>query len=184
VGRLEARKGVQVLCEAIPEVIKSAPMTKFVLVGQDTNTATDGGSIKRHITEEAQGRGFMDSIVLIDFLSEDELIQLYSACDVFVLPSLYETFGLVTMEAMACGKPVVATATGVIPELGLDGESGIMVPLGDAGALAEAMIKLLLLKNEEKRLIARKNRELIEARFSIPAWVDKMVDVYEKALGR
>ncbi len=182
IGRLEARKGVHVLCEAIPEVITSMPLTKFVLVGRDTNTAPDGGSVKSYIMEQARGHGFLDSLVFIDFLPLEELIQLYSACDLFVLPSLYETFGLVTMEAMACGKPVVATSTGIVPELELDGENGIMVPPGDAGALAEGLIKLLSLKDEHKRLIAKNNRELTEARFSIPEWANKMVQVYEKAL--
>jgi len=182
VGRLEVRKGVNILCEAIPEIVESVPMTKFVLVGQDTNTAPDGSSFKRYITEEAKGHGFIDNLVFIDFLSEDELIQLYSACDLFVLPSLHESFGLVTMEAMACGKPVVATSTGVVPELGLNGESGIMVPPGDAGELAAAMIRLLSLRDEDKRLIARKNRELVEARFSIAAWANRMTEVYDRAL--
>ena len=182
VGRLEARKGVHILCQAIPEIIRSIPMSKFVLVGQDTNTAPDGGSVKRYITEEAKTGGFIDKLVFIDFLSADELIPLYSACDLFVLPSLQESFGLVIVEAMACGKPVVATSTGVVPELALDGESGIMVPPGDAREFTEAMIKLLSLKDEDKRLIARRNRQLIETRFSISAWADKMIEVYEKAL--
>jgi len=182
VGRLEARKGVHILCQAIPEIIRSIPMSKFVLVGQDTNTAPDGGSVKRYITEEAKTGGFIDKLVFIDFLSADELIPLYSACDLFVLPSFQESFGLVVVEAMACGKPVVATSTGVVPELALDGESGIMVPPGDAGEFTEAMIKLLSLKDEDKRLIARRNRQLIETRFSISAWADKMIEVYEKAL--
>jgi len=182
VGRLEARKGVHILCQAIPEIIRSIPMSKFVLVGQDTNTAPDGGSVKRYITEEAKTGGFIDKLVFIDFLSADELIPLYSACDLFVLPSFQESFGLVVVEAMACGKPVVATSTGVVPELALDGESGIMVPPGDAREFTEAMIKLLSLKDEDKRLIARRNRQLIETRFSISAWADKMIEVYEKAL--
>jgi len=184
VGRLEVRKGVHILCQAIPDVIQSRPMTRFVLVGQDTNTAPDGSSFKRYITEEAKGHGFIDSLVFIDFLSRDELIPLYSACDIFVLPSLQEGFSMVILEALACGKPVVTTSVGGAPDIGLRPPSGIIVPPNNAKELAEAIINLLSLNEEDKKLIAKKNRELIENRFSLRAWVDKMVVVYEKALRR
>jgi glycogen(starch) synthase len=182
VGRLEARKGIHILGEAIPRVIQSLPLTKFVLVGQDTRTAPDGDSVKRYLMKRGKDQDFADSLLLIDFLSQEELLQLYSACDLFVQPSLHESFGLTTLEAMACGKPVVTTSTGIVPQLGLDGASGIMVSPGDARALAEAIVKLLSLKDEDKERIARKNREIIEARFSIAVWTDRMLEVYHRAL--
>lgn len=181
VGRLEARKGVHVLCQAIPEIIGSMPSTRFVLVGRDTNTP-QGGSVKSYITKEAERRGFSDNLVLIDSMLPDELVALYSACDVFVLPSLWEGFGLVVLEALACGKPVVATSVGGAPEIGLTPPSGIVVAPNNPKELAEALLELLSLDDEDKRLVAKKNRELIENRFSMPGWVDKVVEVYEKAL--
>jgi glycogen(starch) synthase len=183
VGRLEIRKGVHVLCQAIPEIVKSMPMTKFVLVGQDTSTAPGGGSMKSYIIEEAKNRGFIGNLVFTELLPSDELIKLYSACDVFVLPSLREGFSMVTLEVLACGKPVVVTTvTAVAADIGLKPPNGILVPVNNASKLAEAIIKVLSLKDEDKQMIARKNQELIGAKFSIPAWVDKVVEVYEKAL--
>jgi len=182
VGRLEARKGIHVLCQAIPQILRSMPKVKFVLVGRDTNTAPDGGSVKSHINEQARNNGFRDNLVFIDFLPEDELLKLYSACDLVISPSLHESFGLVVVEAMACGKPVVATSTGIVPELGLDGKGGIVVEPGDAVGLAEAIIKMLSLDEKDIELVAGKNRELVETGFSISAWVDKVVGVYNKAL--
>jgi len=182
VGRLEARKGVHILCQAIPEIIKGLPATRFVLLGRDTNTAPEGGSFRSYIAREAEVHGFSNNLILTDFLSQDELVKLYSACDVFVLPSLQEAFGLVVLEAMACGKPVVATATGIVPELGLDGASGIMVPTNDAAELAQAIVKLLRLGEEDKQRIARRNRELVESSFSLPVWADNVVQFYDKAL--
>ena len=182
VGRLEARKGVHILCRAIPGIIRTIPATRFVLVGRDTNSAPNNGSVKAHIRKQAEDDGFGDHLMFIDFLPEDELIKLYSACDLLVIPSLHESFGLVALEAMACGKPVVATATGLVPELGLDGTGGIMVPPGDAGRLAEAVIRLLSLSDDDKKLAAKRNRELVEAEFSIPGWVDGVIEVYNKAL--
>jgi glycogen(starch) synthase len=184
VGRLEARKGVHILCQAIPPILRSIPTVKFVLVGRDTNTAPDGGSVRSYVNEQARNNGFRDKLVFIDFLPEDELIKLYSACDLVISPSLHESFGLVVVEAMACGKPMVATSTGIVPELGLDGKGGIVVEPGDSAVLAEATIKMLLLNDKERKLVAEKNRELVETGFSISAWVDKVIGVYEKALSK
>jgi glycogen(starch) synthase len=184
VGRLEARKGVHILCQAIPQILRSMPTVKFVLVGRDTNTAPDGGSVKSYVNEQARNNGFGDNLVFIDFLPEDELIKLYSACDLVISPSLHESFGLVVVEAMACGKPVVATSTGIVPELGLDGKGGIEVGPGDAVGLAEATIKMLSLDEEDRKLVAGENREFVETGFSIPAWIDKVIEVYEKALSK
>jgi glycogen(starch) synthase len=182
VGRLEARKGVHVLCQAVPEIIRAIPLTKFALVGEDTNTAPSGGSFKSYLTKKAKQNSFANNLLFIDFLPPEELIKLYSACDVVVLPSLQEGFSEVILEALACGKPIVTTSTGGAPEIGLTPPSGIIVPPHDVKDLAQAIIELLSLKDEEKRLAARTNRELVETRFSMAAWVDKMVQVYEKTL--
>lgn len=181
-GRLEAIKGIHILCHAIPEVTKSRPKTKFVLVGNDTNTAPGGGSVKAYLNQQAQSQGFSNNLMLLDFLSPDELVKLYSACDVFVLPSLQEGFSMVMVEAMACGKPVVTTATGCAPDIGLLPPGVIIVAPNNITELAQAIINLLSLDEEDKKLIAKINRGLIEARFSISLCVDKVVEVYQTAI--
>ena len=138
--------------------------------------------MKSHIAERAKEGGFEDRLVFIEPLPQPELIDLYSASDIVVSPSLHESFGLVVLEAMACGKPVVATATGLVPELGFDGTGGIMVAPGDIGELAEAVVKLLSLDSEGRKLAAARNRSLVETEFSIPRWVDNVVAVYERAI--
>jgi len=184
VGRLEARKGVHILCQAFAEIVRNMPATRFVLVGRDTKTAPDSDSMKSYVCREAGSEGYRDNLLFIDYLSQDELIPLYSASDVFVLPSFREGFSMVVLEAMACGKPVVVTSTGIVPELGLDGKGGIVVEPGDAVGLAEAIIKMLSLDEKDRELVAGKNRELVETGFSISAWVDKVVGVYNKALSK
>lgn len=183
VGRLETKKGVQNLLLAIPNIVQKLPLSKFVLIGRDTNNAPGGGSFKSYIVQMSKERGFVDNVTLMDFLPEDKLIQLYSACDLFVLPSLEESFGAVLIEAMACGKPVVATRTGIAMELETLSLKGLeVVPLNDIQMLSDAVVKMLLLTEEDKKQICIENRELVENRFSLHVWVDKMIDVYEKVL--
>jgi len=182
VGRLERRKGVLVLCQAIPEVIRSMPMARFVFVGRDTKSAPGGGSVRSYISQIADHYGYAGNLHFIEFLPPDELIAMYSACDVFVLPSVQEGCGLVTLEALSCGKPVVATNTGVVLDLGLEPPCLEIVSPANAVRMAESIIRMLLLNNDQRRLAAKKGRELIETRFSTSKWVDNVLLVYEKAL--
>lgn len=183
VGRLEARKGLHILSQAMPGIASSISDARFVLVGKDTSSAPGGSSFKQYLLEEAQAHNLQDNLVFVDFLPEDELIQLYSACDVFVFPSLHESFGLPTLEAMSCRRPVVATSTGIIPELEPFALRGLeVVPVGDAHRLAKATIKMLLLGDGTKKWIGKENRGLVKTKFFIPTWVDKMIEVYVRTL--
>jgi glycosyltransferase involved in cell wall biosynthesis len=76
-------------------------------------------------------------------LSRSRMPDFWNSVDIAVVPSLYEPFGLVALEALACGVPVVATAVGGLPEIVVDGENGILVPPGDPAALAKALLALL-----------------------------------------
>ena len=182
VGRLEMRKGSHILCKAIPEIIENVPNVRFVLIGRDTATAPNGGSFKEYIIKSLQTYNNADNVMFIDFLPEDEFIQLYSACDVFTSPSLYESFGLVVLEAMSCGRPVVATPVGIVPELAINNLKGIsIVPVGDSRKLAEALLNFLMLPAEALMQISNENRNLVEKRFSIPAWVSSTIEVYKSA---
>jgi glycogen synthase len=179
VGRLEKRKGIDILFQAIPEIIRNVPGACFVLVGQDTLTAPEGRSIKAYLTQQAKGHGFAGNLFFTDQMAIDQLVQMYSECDVFVLPSLNEGFAMTILEAMACGKPVVTTSTS---DINFKPPGGIIVPPGKAAELAMAITQLLLLNREDKILAARTNRDLIEAEFSISAWIERIVEVYEKTL--
>jgi glycosyltransferase involved in cell wall biosynthesis len=121
-------------------------------------------------------------LFFIDFMATPELVKLYSACDLFVLPSLEESFGLVTIEAMACGRPVVVSATGIAPELGLDGTNGVVVPVGDGKALADAIVKMLLMSPQQKFEVSRRNRSIVEERFSLERFGENMLAVYRGVL--
>lgn len=97
--------------------------------------------------------------------------------DVFVLPSLYEGFGIAIVEAMAAGRPVVATVVGGIPEVVVPGETGLLVPPGDPGALGDAIAQLVN-HPEPARLMGARGRERARDRFSIESAVTRHEDLY------
>jgi hypothetical protein len=146
VGRLEKRKGIIPLLEAIPRVLDRVPGTRFVLAGKD-NSRHDGfwrrtgsdyaGYFAHHHPRHASRVEFTGSV-------DDEALQvLYRSCDLFVAPSLYESFGLVYLEAMNYAKPVVGCQAGGVPEVIEQGTTGLLVEPGRADALAEAIVSLL-----------------------------------------
>jgi glycosyltransferase involved in cell wall biosynthesis len=183
VGRLEARNGSIFLFKAIPQVVKRHPHVKFVLVGKSTKTAPGGLSFKDYILEQAAADGFYNNLLFVDFLPDDELVRMYSACDVCVYPAVTSTYGLPAVEAMACGKPVVATSVGIVGELADESSSGLTaVQTKDSGGLAEAILRYLDLHQEERERVGVANRRLIESRLSISSWVDLVLGVYEGLL--
>jgi D-inositol-3-phosphate glycosyltransferase len=113
--------------------------------------------------------------------SQDTLQYYYSAAEVVVMPSHYESFGLVALEAMACGTPVVASETGGLLFLVRDGETGLHVPTADPAALAE---KLELLLEDQELLTRLGNQAAKYARgFGWPGVADRVIQVYEQLVG-
>jgi glycogen(starch) synthase len=183
VGRLQARKGFHVLCKAIPIVVKAKPNVKFVVVGKDTYTAHGQTSFKEWAIDEAKIRSSLTEVVFIDYLPRKKLVRLFSACDVFVLPSIEESFGVAVLEAMMSGKPIVATRVGIVPELERHQPSGLaVIPAGDPEKLAKAIIKLVSHKDDEKRRIAGNHRDIVESYFSTNVWIDETIKLYRSTV--
>jgi glycosyltransferase involved in cell wall biosynthesis len=114
-------------------------------------------------------------------LREEQYIELYSHCAAFACPSVYEPFGIINLEAMACERPVVASAVGGIPEVVVPGRTGFLVPPADPRALAEALNRLL-----RDRALARgmglAGRRRAEDHFSWTAIAAKTWRMYEELL--
>jgi starch synthase len=128
VGRITAQKGVEHLLAAAEHV---DPAAQLILCAGAPDTPDIGRRTRAAaaaLTERREGVHWIE-----DLLSRSEVVQLLSHATVFVCPSVYEPFGLINVEAMACSVPVVASAVGGIPEIVLDGTTGLLVPLHDPG---------------------------------------------------
>lgn len=181
VGRLEKRKGVDLLLKAIPDVVRQIPNVVFVFIGADTKTSPAGGSYRQYILEQSKVNCFQSHICLIGWVSEEELIEFYFSCDVFVAPSIYESFGLVYLEAMACGKPVIGTDIGGIPEVVNKNKTGLLIPLGNKQALIDSLVDLLI--DEKKReLIGKTARQEVEENFTDTVMAKKTLKVFEELI--
>jgi glycosyltransferase involved in cell wall biosynthesis len=135
VARQYPRKHVADLLRALPAVRRSMPRARAVIAGD----GPEHGSLRALAAELALN----DAVIFTGALADDELALLYRQADIFCLPSVQEGFGIVFLEAMACGLPVVATLAAAIPEVVPDRRAGLLVPPGDVAALAHALIELL-----------------------------------------
>ncbi|HSK18522.1 MAG TPA: N-acetyl-alpha-D-glucosaminyl L-malate synthase BshA [Longimicrobiales bacterium] len=134
--------------------------------------------VKAHDVAECEGIG--DRVLFLG--KQNSVAELLSCTDLFLLPSESEAFGLVALEAMACGVPVVATRTGGVPEVVDDGESGFLTAVGDVEAMADAGIQLLSDKETWHRFSAAARRGA--ERFSADRVVSIYEDFYRRVLAR
>jgi hypothetical protein len=185
VGRLEKRKGIHILMQAIPAVLSKIPQVRFLIAGRDTYITDQEvnfngpqhlsykDSLIKTLPEEYRNR-----VEFLGHVSDEELKQLYRACDIFVAPSLYESFGQIYVEAMSYGKPVIGCSAGGVPEVVNNGKTGILVPPGDADRLSGAMIALLQ-DAPMARELGLNARAAVLKYFSIASMVRHTLNVYQ-----
>lgn len=137
VGRLEPLKGIDNLFRAVSSLENLGSITLSV-VGGDANSEE-----KDRLKAIAKRMKLTDSVRFIGSVSRDELPFYFNAADVCVLPSHYESFGLAALEAAACGRPVVASEVGGLPEIVINGSTGFLVPPGQSDVMAERLCELL-----------------------------------------
>ncbi len=145
VGRLEPRKGVDTLLEAMLPLVEAEPRVTLRIIGAD-NPHANGGEhyweewLREHIPPDVAARR---QITFEGSVDDPVLFQAYADCDVFCAPSRYESFGLVHVEAMMFGRPVIASRAGGMQETVLDGVTGLLVEPGDAVDLERALGRLI-----------------------------------------
>jgi len=146
VGNIQKRKGVYQLISAASKLNDIEFLLNIV-----GSYSSDAGYYNR-IKSFVKINNLEQKISFLGRVSADFLEKLYKDSDIFVLPSLHETFGIVLLEAMSFGLPIVATNVGAIPELVIDGENGILVHPDDPLSLANAMRQLMISPDKRKKL--------------------------------
>jgi len=172
VGRISEQKGIFQLLEAaraLPDEVS------LVLCASSPDTP----ELAARLQAAVAGRPRVQWINAM--LPVSEVVQLYSHAAVFACPSIYEPFGLINLEAMACGTPVVASRVGGIPEVVVDGETGWLVPPGDPAALAEAL-RVSLADPTRARRMGEAGRRRVEAHFSWDRIAEHTLAVYRDAI--
>jgi glycogen synthase len=187
VGRITRQKGIIHLVHAIPSI---QPGAQVVLCAGAPDTEEVGREMAEAVAQAR--RGTANPVLWVaQMVPKEDIIPLYSQAALFVCPSVYEPFGIINLEAMACGVPVVASAVGGIKEVVVPGETGLLVPLeprgpgdfeprdpeGFARDLAAAINRLLSDPEGRARMGARA-RERVERHFSWPSVARRTADFY------
>jgi glycosyltransferase involved in cell wall biosynthesis len=180
VGRLEWRKGPDLLIKALPPLLKHHPKTRFCFAGGDTDSGPVGTSVLAYLSSliPEQARAHVE---FTGFLKPEHLLEKYHEAAVCVFPSRWEGFGLVAAEAMACGKAVVVSDTPGFRELISDGVTGLFANGDDSQALASAVDVLLSDSRLRQTLGAAASANMC-ARFHGNAVGKSILGVYREAM--
>jgi glycogen synthase len=186
VGRITRQKGIVHLVRALPAIDADA---QVVLCAGAPDTPEIAAEMEQAVAAAERERGGV--IWIREMVPREATVQLYSHAAVFCCPSIYEPFGIINLEAMACGTPVVASAVGGIPEVVVDGETGLLVPLEQqpespfepidpprySADLATAINRLLRDSALRERM-SRAGRERVEREFAWSAIARQTYDLY------
>jgi starch synthase len=187
VGRITRQKGLPHLLDAAEHLMEG---TQLVLLAGAADTPEIGREVAEHV-ERLKAGGRLRVFWIPEVLARRKVVQILSHATVFVCPSIYEPFGLVNVEAMACGTPVVASSVGGIPEIVVEAETGLLVefrsggdaigspvdPEGFARDLAER-INSLLADPAKARQMGQAARKRVETEFAWPAIAQQTISLY------
>ncbi len=168
IASLQKAKGIQYLIKAIRDLVQSGITSFEVIIGGD-------GPLRNELESLVKDFNISNHCRFLGFLNHNEVSHWMQRCDVFVLPSLRETFGVVLGEAMACGKPVIATRCGG-PEFVVTQETGLLVDPANPKALANAMYKFITKQIDfDTDLICHS----VLSRFGENPFLNKITRIYE-----
>ena len=176
VGRLHPGKGQQLFLKAAAIVHEKLPDTAFVVAGEECPTSLENLGFKEKLVQLANELGLSDCVQFVGYTSN--LRELYRRCSVVVVASFEETFGLVALEAMAAGRPVVASRIPGITELVDDEKTGLLFQPGDPEDLARKVIRLLSDDGLRADLCGRA-LALAKAKYTLESTIERVHSVYE-----
>lgn len=172
IGKQNARKDFDILLNAMPQIWAEYPQTQLLMAGSEGDQTSQILEIVNTFPPEKQSQ----VAIKIGF-PEEEKPSLLSACDVFVLPSAYESFGIVFAEAWACGKPVVGANSGAIPSVIENGVDGLLFECKNPQSLTNTIIKLLNNPTQAQRM-GQAGKAKVQQQFTWEVVTDKLRAVY------
>jgi glycosyltransferase involved in cell wall biosynthesis len=172
VGALRGRKGHALALAAWSEVLDSFPDAHLLIVGD--------GPEKARLHKLARTQGIAERVIFAG--TRSDIARLIRASSLVLLPSQHEALPTALIEAAACGRPVVATQVDGVPEVVLDGETGLLVPVDDIAAFSEAVL-LLLGDDGLRRQMGVRARQLAEERFDARLWAERLHEIYAQVCG-
>lgn len=171
----EPKYGLEYLIRSVPTVAKQKADVVFIIGGD--------GSLRQYHEKLAIELGVKEKIIFTGKISADDVPFYYALSDIVVVPSLQEAFGLVVSEAMACGKPVIGSKVGGIPDQIIDGYTGFLVEPKDPLKIAERILWLIANPEEAKRM-GINGRRIVEEKYDIEKRAENIVSLYKQLLGK
>ena len=171
------KNGIEYAAEAMRKIVKATQGATMLITGD--------GPLRPVLEQKAKEVG-QGQIRFLGFVSRERMRELYQQVDVVLIPSVttsgtQENTSIAALEAMASGKPVIATDIGGLPEVIRDGQDGILIPERDPDAVAEAAIRLLA-RPDLARAIGQEARAQVLREFNVSQWADRVVGVYATAM--
>jgi glycosyltransferase involved in cell wall biosynthesis len=180
VGRLELRKGIDVFLEAIPQLLEAIPEAKVRIIGDNSILGPDGSTFMDKFKAKHATKNWLNKVFFEGRVDQDVLLSAYSTCDIFVAPSRFESFGLIFLEAMREGKPVIGCKAGGMPEVVSNGVNGLLVEPGNIQQLSDAILKFAL--NHDMRLqMGKAGKRIFEEKFTATRMAEESLALYEDA---
>ena len=172
IGRVVPQKGFDILLDAYARLVYRLPGAPDLIIAGD-------GPERERLGVQSEALGLSERVHLIGRADRPQAVRLFHGCEFFVLPSRQEPQGIVSLEAMACAKPIVAARVGGVPEIVSDGETGLLFRGGDAVALAHTL-ETMLAEPDRAAEMGRAGRARAEAHFTWPRIADQYFEIYDQ----
>jgi len=173
VARLEEQKGHIYLFRALRQLLPDFPQIKVLVVGD--------GTLRPVLEAKAKEMGFSEQVLFLG--TRKDIPEILASLDLFILPSLWEGFGLAIVEAMSMGIPVVATAIGGVDEVICSGHDGLLVPPGEVPSLVAA-VREVILDPRKYREMGKRGKETVGNKFTRAHHLARLQDLYLEVLAR
>lgn len=183
VGRLEPRKGIDILLNSIPSVMNECNNIYFRIIGDKSIPVSGSLTYEQIFRDRYINEGWFDRVVFEGKVSQDVLDDAYHRCDIFVAPSRFESFGLIFIEAMREGKPVIGCSVGGVPEVVSHGVNGMLIDQENVEQLCSAII--MLARDEKlRRQMGEAGRNIFEKNFTADRMAEESEELYNIAIDR